>query len=173
MKMIADINISFEEAINLTEKFIQNLPTLDEKNQENIVKSLVASDNGARGFFVTYLTSALPVVDNVSMGIIEGLKSSADIVSELLVKNLAMSTAMAITHQRNDDLVMAESSQTVTKRTIVLMEELNLVEVEQKLAEMKKTINNSEGIYQQFLTRWGYDNEQKQAILNSILMIIS
>lgn len=171
MTIIADINISFEEAINLTENFIQNLATLDEENQENIVKSLVASENGARGFFVTYLTSALPTVDNVSMGIIEGLKSSPQIVSELLVKNLAMSTAMAITHQRNNDLEMAKSSQTVTTRTKVLMDKLKLVEVEQKLAEMKETINNSEGIYQQFLTRWGYDEEQKKAILNSVLNV--
>lgn len=168
MTIIANINISFEEAINLTENFIQNLATLDEENQENIVKSLVASENGARGFFVTYLTSALPTVDNVSRGIIDGLKSSPQIVSELLVKNLAMSTAMAITHQRNNDLDMAKSSQTVTKRTKVLINELKLVEVEQKLAEMKETINNNEGIYQQFLTRWGYDEEQKKAILNSV-----
>lgn len=168
MSLIADRNITFEGAIALTQEFIAELPDLEDSQQEKIVSALVQSSNGSRGFFVTYLTHNDGVVDNPSLGIIEGLKSSPTMVGELLVKNIAMSTAMKITHLRNNDFDMAESSQKVTQRTKKLVNLCQLEEVRKKIAEMKDTIVNGEGIYDDFLDRWGYDTEQKQAILEQL-----
>ncbi|AFZ48373.1 hypothetical protein Cyast_2427 [Cyanobacterium stanieri PCC 7202] len=169
MNLIADKNITFEGAIALTQKFIAEIPDLEDSQQEEIVSSLVQSANGSRGFFVTYLTYDDGVVDNPSSGIIEGLKSSPTMVSELLVKNIAMSTAMKITHQRNNDFDMAESSQKVTQRTKKLVNLCQLEEVRGKIAQMKDTIVNDGGVYEDFLYRWGYDAEQKQAILEQLV----
>ncbi|WP_069789544.1 hypothetical protein A5482_004230 [Cyanobacterium sp. IPPAS B-1200] len=168
MNLIATKDISFESAIALTQEFINQLPTLEEDKQEEIVTSLVQSVNGSRGFFVTYLTHENQLVDNPSNGVIKGLKSAPEIVSELLVKNIAMSTAMKITHMRNNDSEMAESSQKVTQRTKKIVELCQLEQVKNKLSHMKNTIIDKEGEYQEFLLRWGYDDEQKQAILESV-----
>ena len=162
--LIAEITISFEDAIALTQQFIEQIDSISEREKEKIVSALVTSQNGARGFFVTFLTSDNPIVDQESSGIINGLKTSPEIVSELLVKNVAMSTAMKLSHQRNKNEDMANQSQRVTNRSLYLIEQLSLTEVEQQIQALKTTILKGEGIYQQFLNRWQYDEEQKKAI---------
>lgn len=166
MSLIATKTISFEDAIALTQEFIEQIDDLSEEQKEKIVSALVASENGARGFFVTFLTSDNPEVERESSGIINGLKTSPEIVSELLVKNVAMSTAMKLTHQRNQQEEMAQQSQRVTKRSLNLIKQLSLTQVEAKIRDLKTTINRGEGVYEQFLTRWQYDTEQQQAIVN-------
>lgn len=166
--LIADKNISFEEAIALTHKFIEQINQLSEKEKSVIISSLVASENGARGFFVTYLTSDNPIANQPSEGIISGLKTSPEIVSELLVKNVAMSTAMRITHTRNNDPEMAESSLQVTQRSLNLINQLSLTEIQAKIEQLKNTIVETKGTYQDFLNKWGYDQEQKEIILNTL-----
>jgi hypothetical protein len=164
MNLRAEKNITFEEAIALTEKFINEIPQLSELEKEAIVSSLVISENGARGFFVTYLTNDNPLVDEKSSGILAGLQTSPEIISELLVKNVAMSTTMKITHERNNNLEMAEKSARVAQRSLNLINQLSLSQIKEKIELLIKTIQEEKGIYQEFLNRWGYDDEQKQAI---------
>ncbi|MBL1209823.1 hypothetical protein [Geminocystis sp. GBBB08] len=164
MNLIADNNITFEEAISLTEKFIKKIPKLSELEKEAIVSSLVLTENGARGFFVTYLTSDNFLVEEKSSGIVAGLKTSPEIVSELLVKNVTMSTAMKITHQRNNNLEMYQKSARVTQRSVNFIRELSLSEIKEKIKLLINTMEEGKGVYQEFLNRWGYDKEQKEAI---------
>ena len=167
MTLTAEKNISFEDAIALTQNFVAQLDSLSEPEKENTVTSLVASENGARGFFVTYLTSDDEVVDQESAGIVAGLKTSPEIVSELLVKNVAMSTAMKITHLKNDNEQMARNSQRVTQRSLKFLEQLDLEVSKTKIQQLQDTIANNDGIYHKFLTRWKYDDEQKQAMVKA------
>lgn len=166
MNLIASSDISFEEGIELTAQFIDTIPQLSDLEKTSIVSALVLTENGARGFFVTYLTSENEVVDRTDLSIIEGLKKSPEIVSELLVKNVAMSTAMGITHTRNNNLDMAEKSAKVTQRSLNLLKELSLAEISIKIKELISSIECKQGLYQKFLTKWGYDEEQKQAIID-------
>ncbi len=166
MNLIASPEIYFEQAINLTIEFIEKIPLLSDEEKTSIVSALVLTENGARGFFVTYLTSENEVVDRTDLSIIKGLKTSPEIVSELLVKNVAMSTAMKITHSRNNDLEMAQKSATVTQRSLHFIKELSLTEITTKIKMLITSIELNEGLYQQFLTKWGYDEEQKQAIID-------
>ncbi len=166
MNLIAEKTISFEDAISLAQNFIEGLETISETEKEEIVSALALSNNGARGFFVAYLTSENPVVDQEFVGILNGLKTSPEIVSELLVKNVAMSTAMKFTHQRNNDEVMASKSQRVTHRSLNFIKKLSLTQTEEKIKQLKKNIETGQGVYQKFLTRWQYDLEQKEAIVN-------
>ncbi len=163
-------NLSFEDALQLTETLMQAMANKQLKDYEieEIVTTLVSSKNGARGFFVIYLTSDLSLANNPSEGVINALKTSPDIVSELLVKNLAMSSAMAITHRRNHDEEKAQGSEKVSQRTSNLIRKINLELISQKLAELKQTIIKNNGNYQAFLEKWGYDQEQKQIIRSNI-----
>ena len=163
-------DLTFEDALQLTRTLTEAMVNkkLKDSEIEEIVTTLVNSENGARGFFVVYLTSDLPLADNPSEGVVNALKTSPEIVSELLVKNLAMSSAMSVTHRRNNDENMAKSSEKVAQRNGNLIKLTNLDLSSQKLEELKQTIINNNGSYQAFLEKWQYDEEQKQIIKKNL-----
>ena len=168
-------SISFEEAIALTQSFLAEMEqgSLSDSKIEGTIAALAASENGARGFFVTYLTDARSFVDQPSNSVVEGLRSSPEIVSELLVKNLAMSTAMILAHTRNQNLDMAKGSERVQQRTVQLIQLVKLAIGQTKLHRLSETIATGSGHYQSFLDRWGYDVEQREAIQQILKKVIT
>lgn len=164
-------SVTFEQAIDLTQDLLKQIEIgkLSPQAVERVVSDLVNSNNGARGFFVVYLTDDLTLDPALYEAIISALKTSPKIVSELLTKNLAMSTATAITHTRNNDEQMAQQSINVQQRTVNLIEKLQLSDLFEELKKLRQTLEQNEGFYQQFLERWKYDSQQRQAIHNIIL----
>ena len=167
-------SISFPDAIAFTQSLMEKIATgkLEESEIEQQVASLVKTSNGARGFFVAYLTSDSVLADNPSTGVIQALQNSGDSVSDLLVKNVAMSAAMAITHRRNQDETAAAGSDRVKERTMNLIEQLEIESIHRELVALKESVTGAKGDYQKFLTRWGYDEEQKQVIDRTISKLI-
>jgi hypothetical protein len=86
-------------------------------------------------------------------------------VAELLVKNVAMSSAMAITHHRSGDEKAAQGSERVRSRTIHLIKQVELPQVRKLALALRESAVTGEGSYKLFLQRWGYDAEQRQVIL--------
>lgn len=168
-------DLSFEEAIAQTQSLLFKIEggELSESEIETAIASLVKSENGARGFFVTYLTDERPFADNPSPGEIRALQSSEEIVSELLVKNLAMSAAMVVAHRRRLDEKMAASSEKVRSRSAGLIRTLGLSQIQHRAKQMLESAITSEGTYQAFLERWGYDAEQRLGIQKAINPIIN
>ena len=166
--------LSFPQAIQATQSLMDKIKheQLDEKRIEKEVANIVNSKRGGRGFFVSYLTSNLSIADNPSVGIINGLRTSTKVVSELLVKNLAMSSAMAVTHLNNNDLVNFQLSQQVSRRTSNIIQKIQLDLIEKELKKLKHTILTGKGDYTNFLERWNYNCAQKQAIYKAILYTI-
>jgi hypothetical protein len=160
----------FSEAIAYTENLLEQMVKnqLSEAEIEKAIADIVKSQAGARGFFVAYLTGEMSLADRPTEGVIKGLQSSPEIVSDLLVKNVAMSAAMKLTHLRNQDRIAAAESERVNRRTIDLIQQLNMAEIKQKVQELQSTIIREEGSYQEFITRWGYDREQQAAIQQAI-----
>jgi hypothetical protein len=166
--------ITFEKAITFTQSLLEKIQTqqISEQETEREITALVQTENGARGFFVTYLTTEMTLADNPSNSIVNALASSPEIVGELLVKNLAMSTAMAVTHSRNNDPAMVQSSNQVSGRSKNLIQRLKSDTIQRKLKQLKESVNTETGEYQSFLERWGYDGEQRQAICAKITPLI-
>lgn len=156
--------ITFEQAIARTQNLLTQLEQVSESKIQAVITLLVSTENGARGFFVTYLTDDRPFADQPSDGVIKALQTSPAIVSELLVKNLAMSAGMAIAHRRNANEAMALGSDRVQRRTADLIQRLQLPEVAQKAAQLQSSAETGAGEYQTFLERWGYDSEQRLRI---------
>lgn len=167
-------SLTFEEAIAATQSLIERMAAnnLDETEIQSSIASLVKTRNGARGFFVTYLTDDRTLADNPSAAVINALTTSPEIVGELLVTNIAMSAAMAITHRRNNDEPMAQKSATVTKRSQILTQLTNLDPVPEKIAKLRASAATGKGEYQDFLQRWQYDDEQRQAIVKALSQVI-
>ncbi len=157
--------ITFEQAIALTQNLLNRLEQVSEPEIQAAITTLVSTDNGARGFFVTYLTDDRPFADQPSDAVIRALQTSPAIVSELLVKNLAMSAGMAIAHRRNANEAMAQGSDRVQRRTTGLIQRVQMPEVAQKAAQLQASAETGVGEYQTFLERWEYDAEQLQRIV--------
>ena len=166
-------SISFPQAIAATQYLMNQIEAekLQEDEIETQITALVSSKPGARGFFVAYLTSELPLADNPSVGVLNALKSSPNLVGELLVKNIAMSTAMTITHQRNNDAENSRDSAIVARRSINLAKQLDLDLITEELNQLHQTLTTGEGSYQEFLNKWGYDAEQKEMISKAIAQL--
>ena len=166
-------SFSFPEAIARSQEIMQQINDnqLSEAEIEAAIASIVSTQPGARGFFVAYLTDNLPLADNPSEGVIKGLRSSPAIVSDLLVKNVAMSAAMKVTHLRNEDETAAVGSERVKHRSINLIEQLKLPQINSEIKDLQSTIIEGEGNYREFLAKWGYDEEQQQIISQAISTI--
>ncbi len=165
--------VKFDEAIELTQIFLIQLKKneLTSSQIQDFVAALVQTANGARGFFVTYLTVADPICDEPRSEIIAALQANPDIAADLLIKNIAMSTAQKLYHQRRNDSDMMASSATVATRTTNIIQQLNLPQIQEMCRDLVATIQTGAGTYTEFLTRWGYDEEQKNAIAQAILAL--
>jgi len=162
------MGISFEYAIQQTQDLLSQIEFLDAKTITQKFTELVSTENGARGFFVTYLTSDLSHTEYPSLEVITALKTSPIFVNELLVKNLAMSTAMVIYHRSQGDKENAQGSEKVQEKTGQLIKQLLSPALGEKLQQLATSLNTGQGEYQAFLELWGYDNCQRQAIAEII-----
>jgi hypothetical protein len=167
--------VTFEQAIALTQSLLSQAEAgeLSQPEIATVIAELVKTENGARGFFVTYLTSETSVVDNPSTDVLQALQTSPEVVAELLVKNLAMSAAQAVFYRRNQKEEMAQGSEQVRQRTAHLIELLELPAVSDRLQQLLETAATAEGRYKAFLERWDYDSEQRQVIRQVVQQVIS
>ncbi|WP_338441409.1 hypothetical protein VZG28_11935 [Synechococcus elongatus IITB4] len=157
-------NPDFGTAIALAHQLLALEPT-DTVTQA--IAQLVASRDGARGFFVTYLTSEEPWADQPPPALIAALRSQSMYVEDLMVRNLAMSTAMVLTHERNADPAMAAQSQRVSRRSAEHLRQLESPSLRQLLQDLQQSLTGA-GAFTDFLDRWGYDAEQRAAIASAI-----
>jgi hypothetical protein len=172
---VAPEPLSFEAAIAQTQHLLDTMEqgTLSEVEIEAAIAQLVATPNGARGFFVTYLTDERSIADQPSPSVLHGLQSAPEGVADLLTKNLAMSSAMAIAHRRNQNEPLAKGSDRVRSRTLTIIQQLNSADLIEKLQQLQASLEQEAGVYAAFLTRWGYDAEQRAAILAAVQMAIA
>lgn len=168
-------DIKFPEAISLTQSLLEGLEAGELSPSEilTVVSDLVKTENGARGFFVTYLTSDRAIANSPSEEIVQALRSSPEVVAELLAKNVAMSAAQALVHRRNGNEEMAQSSERVRDRTTHLIGKLNLAAVYHRCQKLLESTTTGEGDYQAFLERWGYDAEQRQLMSQALQLVLS
>jgi hypothetical protein len=156
--------LSFEQAIVQTHTLLeqQSSHQIDDRVFAEQIGELLTTEEGARGFFVTFLTGDWQVADRDCEAVIQALKVHPQ--PELLVKNLVMSTAMKIYHDRASNLEQAAGSARVAKRTAQLINCLITPELQAIAKDMHDSTQGTSEIYQSFLQKWGYDLAQKEAI---------
>lgn len=165
--------VTFEQAIAITQSMLSQMEAgVSDPEIGAAITALVKSENGARGFFVTYLTDSRSLADNPSTTVVQALQSAPEIVAELLVKNLAMSAAMAVTHRRNHNEAMAQQSVRVRLRTTRLIKLVDLPCVYERSLRLWNSASGGEGSDKAFLERWGYDVEQRQVIRQALAQVI-
>lgn len=166
-------NVSFEAALGITQELLDRTMTntLSHPEFEHTIAALVATENGARGFFVVYLSDGRSQLETYSNQVVAALKTAPEVISSLLVKNLAMSTAMAISHRRNRKEDLAAGSDRVRARSLHLIQQLQTQQLQQQASKLATSVANGTGNYAAFLQRWGYDAEQRGAIAQALQQI--
>jgi len=96
---------SFQQAMEITAQWLAlwEAGELSEEVLADRVGELVASRDGARGFFVVALAGDSPLLDRLSEPLLLQLRLAGALVVDLTARNLAMSTAMVLAHGRNGD----------------------------------------------------------------------
>ena len=159
---------TFKEAMQATMLWCKSCED-DEISDEVIsdrIGELIKTVEGARGFFVVSLSIDCPLMDRFPDALIFQLRSSGEIVVDLTVKNLAMSSAMIITHRNNKDPQEIQSER-IKIRCIELLKLLDSNQVKKRLDVLLEATKGN-GVDLKFIKRWGYDNEQINAIAESI-----
>tara|TARA_Y100001968_G_scaffold280565_1_gene277166 strand:- start:39046 stop:39570 length:525 start_codon:yes stop_codon:yes gene_type:complete len=165
---------SFEEAMNATLLWCNAWEEggLSDEVLSDRVAELVESQEGARGFFAISLSNNCPLMDRLPDPLIIQLRKAGTIVVDLTVKNLAMSSAMALNHKINKNLKNQEGSERITARCRELLRLLDPNLVKKQLEDLLAAVSGkSQTNYAEFLKRWEYNEDQKLAITKSIYSV--
>ncbi|WP_413683811.1 hypothetical protein [Prochlorococcus sp. MIT 1011] len=130
------------------------------------IGELIKSFEGARGFFVVSLSIDCPLMDRLPDALIFQLRSAGEKVIDLTVKNLAMSSAMIIAHRKNKNPQEMQSKR-IKIRCIELLKLLDSTQVKKRLDVLLEATKGN-GTDLKFLNKWGYNDEQINAITESI-----
>ena len=157
--------LSFAEASHRTELWLGQWQAgaMTDQALARKLAGLLSGANGRRGFFVVALAGASPLLDRPPTPILELLHRSGEAVVDLVVRNLAMGTAMVLAHQRAGQEEQACGSLQVQRRAQALLAQLDPPAVRQRLGQLLAA-TEGQGPDVAFLERWGYDAAQRQAI---------
>jgi len=163
---------SFPQAMEITAQWLGlwEHGELSDEVLADRVAELVASRDGARGFFVVALAGDSPLMDRLPDPLALALRLAGAGVVDLSVRNLAMSNAMALHHQRAGDAQQQAGSERVALRCLELLRLLEPAAVRDRL-EILLAATRGEGDDVAFLDRWGYDPEQRQVIAAAVLAV--
>ena len=172
MTEAAPLEPTFQQAMEITAQWLA-LWANGELSDEVIgdrISELVASRDGARGFFVVSLAGDCPLMDRLPDPVVFALRQAGDGVVDLSARNLAMSTAMALHHERNADAAQQAGSERVQSRCTEL---LRVLEPEAVKGRLETLLEATEGRGEDvaFLKRWGYDAGQTAAIAEAVLAV--
>ena len=159
---------TFKEAMEATMIWCKSWEN-DEISDEVIsdrIGELIKTVEGARGFFVVSLSIDCPLMDRFPDALIFQLRSSGEIVVDLTVKNLAMSSAMIISHRMNKDPQEIQSER-IKIRCIELLKLLDSTQVKKRLDVLLEATKGN-GTDLKFINKWGYNDKQINAISESI-----
>ncbi len=169
----APLEPTFQQAMEITAQWLglwENGELSDEVLADRVAE-LVASRDGGRGFFVVSLAGDCPLMDRLPEPLVLQLRATGDGVVDLSARNLAMSTAMVLHHQRQGDAGQQAGSERVQARCTELLRQLEPEAVKRRLESLLAASRDGQGEDLAFLERWGYDAEQRQAITAAIVAV--
>ena len=110
---------SFTQAINISALWCKEWgeDLLSEEVLADRISELIKTKNGLRGFFAYALSDRdCYLLDNLPSSIIFMLTKGGGEVVEILVKNLLMSSAQIIVHQREKNIEYKLTSENISER---------------------------------------------------------
>ena len=167
-KTIISQDPSFMQSITIANDWCKDWDNdlLSDEVLADRIKELIKSNNGMRGFFAYALSdSKCTLLDKLPSSLIFILRERGDHVVEITIKNLFMSSAQIINHQKNKNFEYAERSNNISDRCVNLLKELDTKLVTTKINKMLSEINT---MGNSFDNEVKYTTEQKKFIREKV-----
>ena len=133
------------------------------------VAELVKTNNGLRGFFAYALSDInCSLLDKLPSSLIYKFVEGGEPIVEITLKNLIMSSAQIINHQRDNKPEYEKTSKNISNRCINILKVLDTKLVNNKV---NMTLNNLDNLGNTINNSKNYDIEQKELIREKIAKI--
>ena len=162
---------TFTQAINISAQWCKEWgeDLLSEEVLADRIAELIKTKNGLRGFFAYALSDKdCLLLDKLPFSLIFKLNEGGVAVVEIVVKNLIMSTAQIIIHQRDNNNEYEIASEMISDRCKAILRLLETKLVTKTINQVLKDIDNMGNSFNNSIK---YDSEQKEFIKKQILGI--
>ncbi len=162
---------SFTQAINISAQWCREWgdELLSDEVLADRVAELIKTKNGLRGFFAYALSDRdCYLLDKLPSSIIFMLTNGGEEVVEILVKNLLMSSAQIIVHQREKNIEYKLSSENISERCKGI---LRVLETKLVTRTINKILKDLDSLGNSFDHSTKYDDQQKEFIKQQIFDI--
>ena len=159
---------SFTQAINISAQWCKEWEEelLSEEVLADRIAELIKTKNGLRGFFAYALSDRdCYLLDKLPFSLLFKLREAGNSVVEILVKNLIMSSAQVVLHEREKNLVYKSNSENIAERCKNI---LRLLETKSVTKTINKIIKDLDNLGNSFDNSKKYDDQQKEFIKNQI-----
>ena len=162
---------SFTQAINISAQWCKEWgeDLLSEEVLADRIAELIKTKNGLRGFFAYALSDKdCFLLDKLPFSLMFKLNESGYEVVEIVAKNLIMSSAQIIIHQRDNNHEYRITSEIISDRCKAI---LRLLETKLVTKTINKMLKDLDTMGNSFDNSIKYDSEQKEFIKKQILDI--
>ena len=159
---------SFTQAINISAQWCKEWgeDLLSEEVLADRVSELIKTKNGLRGFFAYSLSDQdCYLLDKLPFSLVFKLQEAGDDVVEIVVRNLIMSSAQIVLHDRENNLEYKSNSENISERCKNILRVLETKSVTKNINEI---MNNLDNLGNSFDNSKKYDNKQKEFIKHQI-----
>ena len=167
-KTIINKDPSFIQSINIAKDWCKDWDddVLSDEVLADLIKELINTKNGTRGFFAYALSdSKCTLLDKLPSSLIFILRERGDHIVEITIKNLFMSSAQILNHQKDKNFEYAKKSNNISDRCINLLKELDTKLVTKEITLMLSEIDN---LGNSFDNKVKYSQEQKDFIKEKV-----
>ena len=158
----------FIQAINISAQWCREWAEdlLSEEVLADRVAELIKTKNGLRGFFAYTLSDQnCYLLDKLPFSVVFKLQEGGNDVVEIVVKNLIMSSAQIVVHDRENNLQYKSNSENISERCKSILRLLETKSVTQTVNQIIKDLDN---LGNSFDNSKKYDDKQKEFIKNQI-----
>ena len=162
---------SFAQAINISAQWCKEWEQeiLSEEVLADRVAELIKTKNGLRGFFAYALSDQdCYLLDKLPFSLIFKLQEIGISVVEIVVKNLIMSSAQIVVHDREKNFEYKSKSENISERCKGI---LRLLETKLVTKTINQIMGNLDNLGNSFDNAKKYDDRQKNFIKSQIFDI--
>ena len=162
---------TFAQAINISAQWCKEWgeDLLSEEVLSDRVAELIKTKNGLRGFFAYALSDQnCYLLDKLPFSFIYKLQEAGNDVVEITVKNLIMSSAQIVVHDRNNNLLYKYNSENISERCKNI---LRVLETKLVTKNINQIIKDLDKLGNSFDKSKKYDAMQKEFIKSQIFDI--
>ena len=162
---------SFNQAINISALWCREWgeDLLSEEVLADRIAELIKTKNGLRGFFAYALSDKdCFLLDKLPFSLIYKLNEGGDAVTDIVVKNLIMSSAQIIIHRRDNNHEYGMTSEIISDRCKAILRLLETKLVTNTINQILKDLDNMGNSFDHSIK---YDSKQKEFIKKQILDI--